>query len=300
MNTTITVCLCTYKREHLKLTLASLAAQQLPEGVSFNVSIVDNDKDGSGKVWVDQCRAETNLQLHYQIQSEKNISVARNATVAAADGDWLAFLDDDEIAEPDWLAQLLDCAQQYQADVVQGALKVNYPDHTPDWILAGDYFGKHLPPTGTQRQVGSTCNALVKRSALPHPTEPFDKQFGITGGGDTHFFSRIHQAGGLMVSCCEAVVSETVEDNRLNESYLRRRALRVGETYSVIFFQEISSLRKLLVISKASALILVGGLVSLILSPTGKQYSLFYKLKMLQNWGKLRYFMSLNPVEIYK
>lgn len=300
MNTSITVCLCTYKRDHLQLTLASLAKQQLPAGVSFNISIVDNDKAGSGKVWVDQCRLQTGLELHYQIQAEKNISVARNATVAAADGEWLAFLDDDEIAEPDWLAQLLKCAEDYNADVVQGALHVNYPAHTPDWILAGDYFAKHLPPTGTLRQAGSTCNALVKRSALPHPTEPFNKQFGITGGGDTHFFSRIHKAGGTIVTCREAIVSETVEDNRLNKDYLQRRALRVGETYGVIFFGSLTAFRKFMVISKASLLVVAGATASFLLSPAGKQYSLLYKLKMLQNWGKLRYFMNVRPVEIYK
>ncbi|WP_298445074.1 glycosyltransferase family 2 protein [uncultured Ferrimonas sp.] len=300
MTTRVCVCLCTFKRPQLIDTLNSIDAQQLPENVTLTLSIADNDAAGSGRAIVEQFRQQSDMEVHYEIQPEKNISCARNTTVKNAQGDWLVFVDDDEFAEPDWIAKLLECAEQHQADVVLGKVVIHYPKHTPQWILDGDYFHKHTPVTGTVVTVGSTCNALVRASCLPDPQAPFDLNYGITGGGDTHFFSRIHRSGGRIVTCREAVVSETVEDDRLNRDYLIRKATRIGETYAMIFFCKLSPLAKALQFSRAGVQAGVAGLFALLLTPFGSKRSFKYEMVMRSNWGKVRFFMNTPPVEIYK
>lgn len=298
--TEVTICLCTYKRAQLLDTLDSIEAQQLPDGVTLSLSIADNDAAGSGGAIVDAFKKQSRIPIHYEVQPEKNISVARNTTVRNASGDWLVFIDDDEIAQPDWIAQLLDCAARFDADVVLGSVQIDYPEHSPQWIVDGDLFKKHTAPTGTQVTVGSTCNALVRRSRLPHPSAPFDLQYGITGGGDTHFFNRIHKGGGKIVTCREAVVSETVEDNRLNTDYLKRKATRIGETYAVIFFSSLPPMQRIGHCLRAALQAAVAGLLALLTSPFGKARSFRYVMMMMANWGKVRFFFNTPPVEIYK
>ena len=52
------------------------------------------------------------------MQPERNIALTRNRTVSLADGDWLAFIDDDERAPESWLQQLLEAATAHGADGV--------------------------------------------------------------------------------------------------------------------------------------------------------------------------------------
>ncbi|TKB48191.1 glycosyltransferase family 2 protein [Ferrimonas sediminicola] len=300
MTATISVCLCTYKRPQLLDTLSSLQAQRLPPGVAMEISIADNDAQGSAKALVDRFRRSVTFKVLYEVQPEKNISCARNTTVKNASGDWLAFIDDDEIAEPDWLASLLACAQAHDADVVLGAVQIHYPPQTPEWILEGDYFRKFTPPTGTVMNVGSTCNALVNRRVLPDPEAPFDIRFGITGGGDTQFFNRMHRSGAKIVACREARVSETVEENRLNRDYLMRKATRIGETYAVIFFSALPLPARVWHCTRAAAQAAVAGSLALVCGPLSARRSFRYLMKMRANWGKVRFFINTPPVEIYK
>ncbi|SDJ42127.1 succinoglycan biosynthesis protein ExoM [Ferrimonas sediminum] len=300
MTTSVTVCLCTYRRPHLAETLKSLEQQQLPDDVRLSISVADNDLLESGRDLVEEFKQHTNLEVSYAVQPQKNISMARNTSVANAHSQWLAFIDDDEKASPTWLATLLACARQFDADAVMGQVHTRYPAQTPEWISAGNYFSKSLPPTGSKLDVGSTCNALVKRSVLPHPKTPFDVNRGTQGGEDTTLFHDIHTQGGVIVSCREAVVSELVEPQRLNRRYLLQKATRIGETYASIFFTPLSPTGKSLQLLKACAQTLIAALGAVVLRPMGKKHSFRYVMKMMSNWGKVRFFLNTPPVELYK
>ena len=101
----ISICVCTYRRaERLALLLADLCAQDTPIA---EVVVVDNDATESARAVVEARRAAgCPFRLIYAIQPERNIALTRNRTVELASGEWLAFIDDDERAEPGWLAAL--------------------------------------------------------------------------------------------------------------------------------------------------------------------------------------------------
>ena len=46
-------------------------------------------------------------KIKMTVFDEPNISVARNLGIAQADGDIIAFIDDDAVPEPTWLAELI-------------------------------------------------------------------------------------------------------------------------------------------------------------------------------------------------
>lgn len=300
MTITVSVCLCTFRRPSLSATLESLAKQVLPPEVAVDVIVVDSDLDGSARTLVEQARERLPLAIRYVVAERKGVAEARNKAVSEASGQWLAFIDDDEFAAPDWLAELLACAERNAAQVVFGEVRTLYPESCPDWIISSDLFGKHLPPTGTRVDSGPTSNALLARIALAGETRIFDLAYGTTGGEDTELFYRLSKRSVPMVSCREAVVSETVEEHRLNRDFLLKKAMRVGETYFRIFFADASPVVRGALLVRAVLQWLAAGSIALILRPFGLGNSMEYQIKAAANLGKLRAATGYAAVELYK
>nr|WP_274377086.1 glycosyltransferase family 2 protein [Methylotenera mobilis] len=300
MTIRVTVCLCTFRRPALSNALQSLVNQIIPDGVTMDVVVADNDPHESGRPIVESYAKEGSLPITYVVAHEPGVASARNCSVANARGEWLAFIDDDEEADVDWVQALLKCAEAHQASVVIGPVIACYPSEAPSWIVNGDFFGKRVPASGTQLGTGATCNALVRKDALPDQLCPFSLEFNTTGGEDTEMFSQMVSAGHRIVSCQEARVTETVEPHRLNEDFLLRKARRVGETYARIFISPKGIALQTIDIVRACIQTLVASVISLMLHPLGMEKSMHYKIKAYANLGKLLHMMKRNPIELYK
>ncbi|MEY8800918.1 glycosyltransferase family 2 protein [Leisingera sp. XS_AS12] len=230
--TRIDVALCTFRRASVCSTLASLATQRLPEGVQMRIIIADNDETDSARSRIDCASAALQLPLLYLHAPARNISIARNACLEAADADWIAFLDDDEQAEPDWLAQLLDCALSSRADAVFGPALAEYGPQAPDWMRRQDHHSNHPVRQGSRVETGHTCNALLRWKSTPWQTQRFDPARGKSGGEDTEFFFRLHRSGARFDICPQAVVRETVSPERLEMFWLLQRKYRAGQSHA--------------------------------------------------------------------
>lgn len=96
------VVVVTYRRpSELRQVLEALARQESPP--SFQVIVMDNDFHGTGRPITAPF-----LGLHpgwrYELSPSNNTSLARNLGAGFAEGEWLAFLDDDCVPAPWWLA----------------------------------------------------------------------------------------------------------------------------------------------------------------------------------------------------
>jgi succinoglycan biosynthesis protein ExoM len=300
MTIRISVCLCTYRRESLMATLKGLAVQQLPSTVLVDIVVVDSDANGSAQPQIDLARAQLPITINSFVATRPGVAEARNMAVSKATGDWLAFIDDDEVPEPDWLEKLLACAKVYDAQVVFGEVRTLYPIESPDWIRENDLFGKSLAPTGTLVKHGPTCNTLLARAAIANETHIFDVAYGTTGGEDTEFFYRLSNKGVRMVTCCEAIVSETVEKHRLNQTFILKKAVRVGETYFRIFFADKSLILRMTLLFRASLQWFIAYAIAMLCRPLGLGRSMKYQMKAAANLGKIRAALGLNAVELYK
>ena len=100
----IEVLICTFRRPFLEQTLASVAAQVLPDGASLGVVVADNDTGPTARELVQRIAAGFPFALTYVHAPERNISLARNACLDTATAEYVAFLDDDETAPPGWIA----------------------------------------------------------------------------------------------------------------------------------------------------------------------------------------------------
>lgn len=226
------VCVCTFRRVSVVQLLASLAKLETPEGVSLRVIVADNDDAPSARGTVEGAFAELGLNGLYLHAPARNISVARNACLDAADAGLVAFIDDDEIAAPQWLARLMGELERARADVVFGKVNAVYPEGLPAWMAAADLHSTPAPFRGGKIDGGYTCNVLMRREAIGDLR--FDPAFGRSGGEDTTFFAALARKGATMAYTPDALVTEPVTPARASLKWLAMRAYRSGQTYGLL------------------------------------------------------------------
>ncbi|MDX2319977.1 MAG: glycosyltransferase family 2 protein [Moritella sp.] len=295
----ISICMCTYQREHVVNTLQSIAALRLPDHVGLEVIVVDNDEQGYAEKLVKDQANRMNIPVFYHQETAKNIALARNCSLDNSQGEWVAFIDDDEVADPDWLAQLLSTAQSYQADAVFGRVKSIYPSHTPQWIIESGVFERATVTNGQEVTSGATNSTLVSQAAINKHQLRFDSNYGLTGGEDADFFYRLYQHGGKLVCSNEAYVSEEVAGNRLNINYLLKRAIRIGETYTRYRIQQAPLANKLAYFSDVLLKLIILLFIVLIKLPFGQSKYAKPLLQLVDKYGKIKALFSSKTVKLY-
>src|SRR6266850_2216588 len=90
----------------------------------------------------------------YCVESQQNIARARNKAVENAEGDFVAFIDDDEFPTQDWLRTLLATLTEYQVDGVLGPVKPHFDAAPPRWIVEGGFHDRPEDPTGKRLDWG--------------------------------------------------------------------------------------------------------------------------------------------------
>jgi len=229
----VSVCIATFRRPAgLRTLLGALELLEIPARTSLRVVVVDNDPAASAKAVCDEAVARSAYPLRYLIEKRRGIPIARNAAVAAAlpNSDFIAFIDDDETPEPDWLAELLRVQGYYKTEVVTGPCVSRYEIPPPRWIAEGGFHERPRHPTGTIRPVAYTGNALVRAMVFASFERHFDESMALSGGEDEEFFRRI-VAGGFRIAWADnAIVHELVPASRLSLRWILQRALRVGSS----------------------------------------------------------------------
>jgi len=232
----INICVCTFRRpKMLTRLLESLINLEQPKDCKFSIVVVDNDTEQSAQSIVDEFKKKSDIQIEYYVEPRRNISHARNLSVRKADGDFIAFIDDDEVASPSWFIKMMNILKEYHADGVRGPVQGVY-EHTPKWIEKGRFFDKNGKKFESGQKLNwnemSTSNCLLKRDSLNVLQGPFSPDFGCTGGEDSHMFKQLIQLGYRFVWASNALVEEWIPSNRAKARYLLRRSFRHGLVYS--------------------------------------------------------------------
>jgi succinoglycan biosynthesis protein ExoM len=299
----ISVCVCTYRRpQSLQRTLESVACQRLPDDLSCEVVVVDNDAAATSQATVDRFAASAKIAIRYAVEPRKGLSAARNRALDLASGDWLALIDDDEAAADDWLVELHRCAREFGADAVIGGVRPEFETPPPPWIASNGSFDLWLPPTGTNVDAGDalTGNTFLRAEFLRANALRFDPAFNETGGEDTDFFRRLLDHGGLVVSAREAVVHERIPRERATPAYLARRAVRQGEIHARITHRHGGTRALATDMARASVNIGVAAMITAASLPLGKAVYHRYYLLLVRNLGKFRYYLGLPPIAMYR
>ncbi len=233
----VALCVITFRRpEGLSRLLDALGRLDVPAAVRLSVVVVDNDPEGSARTVVDAATTALPHTVRYAVESARGIPMARNRALKLAldlQPQFIAWIDDDEHPEPDWLCNLWETQNATDADVVMGPGVPLFEPGTPAWIQEPGLFDHVHFETGRDFPYfyARTSGILVRASVVP--AERFDERLALTGGEDRLFFTRIHRAGGRFVWDDRAVVHDHIPRSRATSGWLIRRWYRTGVTRSL-------------------------------------------------------------------
>lgn len=213
----VVVCIPTCRRpEKLAALLRALKLQTFAE--PFSILVGNNDSRDLDTYPV---LADPDLPPRTVIAvATPGVSAVRNALVAAAlhapePPAWIAFIDDDQVPAPDWLAALVATGRRHAADIAGGPVRLVAEVETLFARAAVDkpYLPKAEGPTGMLNECG---NLLLSTAFLARfGREPFSADFARTGGEDYEFFLAALARGARLVWAPDAHVTEAVPLSRL-------------------------------------------------------------------------------------
>ena len=217
----VTVVIPTRNRWPLLSTVALTGALR-QEDVALEVIVVD---DGSSDETPAGLAALEDPRLRV-LQHERSLgpASARNAGIAAAGGEWLAFLDDDDLWSPRKLRAQLDTAKSAGADFVYAAAivvdarrTVLYSDPLPDPSAVASQLK-------TGNVIGGGGSNPIAKTELVRRLGGFDE--GLSDFEDWDLWLRLATAGKV-ASCSEVLVARV--EHQGNQLFRDRR--RAGEEY---------------------------------------------------------------------
>ena len=234
----ITVCVCTYKRPQMLSKLLRKLQDQIGENLfTYSAVVVDNDVHHSAENIVKEWQQKSAIQINYYCEPEQNIALTRNKAIENAEGNFIAFIDDDEFPENIWLINLLKTFHSYECDGVLGPVKPHFDNTPPAWLVRGKFCERESHKTGTVLDWSQTRtgNVLIDATIFKEENMRFDPSLGRTGGEDQDFFRRTINNGKRFVWCDEAAVFETVPPERWEKSFYIRKYIQKGGRMGEIF-----------------------------------------------------------------
>lgn len=288
----IVVCICTYKRPQWLSDLLTNLVYQMTDGLfTYSIVVVDNDVEFSGRVVVKEMAKVSAVKILYQSEPEQGIPYARNTAVATADGEYVAFLDDDQLVESDWLAGLFRCLISTGADGVIGPVPPHYEVLPPAWVKRGEFFDRPVHRHGQELkwQQTRTGNVLLNKTIFEGADPPFNTE--LLTGEDRDFFRRKIVDGCRIVWCSDSPAHERIPLERMTRSFMLRRALFRGRI-SIHY----ASMGRLHILKSLLAITLYTSILPFMLLG-GQHLFMKYLIKNCDHLGRVLAFAGIVPAK---
>lgn len=229
----ISVVLCTYNRgEMLRAALHDMTCQQIAGTFSLEIIVVDDGSTDHTRNVVARAASMSSVAVRYVRGEGSGPTGALNAGLAESRGQWIAFFDDDQLAGPEWLGELLAAANENDAQLVGGPIEPLFVQSDAANLgpvcraLCGEWPNfkgarkrNHIPlPAGGNR--------LVKRMVFDS-IGGFDGAI-VIGGADADLVLRARAAGFRFAWAPNAVVKHVISPDRTSPVRIRRYALVAG------------------------------------------------------------------------
>ncbi|WEK51512.1 MAG: glycosyltransferase family 2 protein [Candidatus Kaistia colombiensis] len=218
----------------LQRAVASALAQTDLADLDVEILVIDNSSDGNARDLVASIAPGANRPVRYVSAPVPGVANARNAGVRAAQGHWIAFLDDDEQASETWLSQHVATAFRSGANAVFGPVTAKAEGDREIGPLA-PYFSRQFnrvdgeDVTDLAPYLGTNNSMFDREVCLQGDGGPFDTSLNETGGEDTLLLKRLVDEGKRFAWSAQASVTEWVPERRRNWAYVRKRKFLSGQ-----------------------------------------------------------------------
>ena len=237
----ISVIICSYNRaDYIIDAVESLYGQTLSKD-AFEVFVVDNNSiDNTGDLVQEYMTAHTDFHLHYLTESKQGASYARNTGASFARSPLLCFMDDDAVAERDYLERIVTFFGTHpDATGLGGRIIPRYIPEKPKWMsyhvssMVGNFDYSKTITEFKQGKYPLESNMIVRKKDFDaingfNTALPGVKGTLRIGGEGKDFFKRLQQHGAKIYYDPAIVVHHVVEVKKLTPHYLYRVASGYG------------------------------------------------------------------------
>jgi len=244
---TFSVVIATYNRaDKLGKAIESIFQQNYPKD-KYELIIVDNNSSDQTADVVQRYRKQSPVPFAYYVEKRTGLSYTRNLGIEKAQLEFVAQLDDDAIAVPDWLAAMDLVINQHHALVVGGRVEKYFDEgYTPpawfNYRYLLHFFGVNYRDTGKKEKIFRVRypldlpggNTAYARRLFAH-FGGFRADLGRVGkallAGEETFLNLILDRNEIpMYYSDDVCIYHHVGADRLNKQHLRKRAYWSGVT----------------------------------------------------------------------
>ena len=234
----------TYNRSDLlKKAIGSLLRARVPAAMTVRIIAVDNNSTDDTKVVVNEIAARSGGRVSYVFEKRQGRSPALNAGIAAATGDLIGFIDDDEEIDDSWYETIHSAFINNDVNFIGGPYVPRFEGEVPTW-LPKDYTAvvgivdggdKVVPFDDSYPGILMGGNAVFTRETLQR-VGPYSTELGRSGARllsceDEDMYQRLRAAGARGLYLPHLIVYHFIPRERLTKRYHR----------SWCFWQSVSS-----------------------------------------------------------
>ena len=253
MNSSISVVICTYNREDLIVGCLDSLKNQSADYSMFEVLVIDNNSTDKTYKLVENFAHLPNLRL--VLERNQGLSNTRNRGIKEARFEYIAFLDDDARAHPDYIknARRLILHPDRLIDCLGGPILPFYTTPKPDWFK-DKYETRRLGAREEFLIIGQSFSGsnMIWRRNLLNELGGFDPDFEVTGnnlilGEETALFDQLWKTRKpVLLFSPNLLVFHWVSPDKFNIKYRIKRALAIGQALEPLEIDQKTKFEKMI------------------------------------------------------
>ena len=236
IQTKVSVIIPTYNRcESLIDTINSFQNQSYLKD-SYEIIIVDNNSTDNTRKIVEKLINDSSTDITYIFEKRQGVHYARNNAAKKAKYDILYFTDDDIIADPNILEEIVKPFKYPDVATAGGRVYPKWAHTPPDWILK--YFNNYWlslldygnePKILTRPEIDS-CHQAIRKDLLIElgGFHPENVAGTWIGDGESGLLKEMLKMGYKICYVPSSIVWHVIPENRLTLNYIKKRAMNEG------------------------------------------------------------------------
>jgi glycosyltransferase involved in cell wall biosynthesis len=237
----ISVIICSYNRADYIINAIDSLYRQTLEKNAFEVFVVDNNSsDNTAELVQSYIKQHADGNIIYLTEENQGASFARNTGASFAKGALVCFMDDDAIAEKDYLERIVTFFENHpDATGLGGRIIPKYIPAKPAWMsyhvssLVGNFEYSNQVEIFKRGKYPLESNMIVLKKDFDaiggfNTALPGVKGTLRIGGEGKDFFLRLQRSGGIVYYDPLIIVQHVVEVKKLTPHYMYRIASGIG------------------------------------------------------------------------